>query len=86
VTAPLFAHRPEQCPFGHSLTRGKPQLISWQPCLCAPAREAASRGRGMGHLRVQCWACHEEGGRETLLFEPAHDITHRSPGYPISAS
>jgi len=35
---------------------------------------------------VQCWACHEEDSRETLLFEPAHDITHRGPGYPSSAS
>jgi len=75
MPVPLFANRPERCPFGHSLARGKPQRIGWKPCLCDPARENAERGWGMGHLWVWCGACHEEG-RDTVLYEPAHDVTH----------
>lgn len=63
VPGPLFDDRPVRCPFGHSLARGKPQRIGWKPCLCAPAREAADRGRGIGHLWVWCGACHEVAAR-----------------------
>jgi hypothetical protein len=47
----LFENKPERCPFGHELWLGKAQ-VSWTPCICEPAREAAGRGRGMGHIRV----------------------------------
>jgi hypothetical protein len=57
-----------------------PQRVSWMPCICAPAREAAERGRGMGHLLVICDACHEEH-RQTIFYEPSHDIRHRPPSY-----
>jgi hypothetical protein len=79
MSVPLFEHRPVRCPFGHSLARGKPQRIGWKPCICGPAREAAARGRGMGHLWVWCGACHEES-RDTVFYEPPHDIAHLDPG------
>jgi len=79
MPVPLFAHRPERCPFGHSLALGKPQRVGWTPCLCASAREAAGNSLGMGHLWIWCGACHEDG-RETMLYEPPHDPEHREPG------
>jgi len=45
----------------------------WQPCICDRAREAAERNRGMGHVRVQCDACHEQL-RQTIFYEPPHGI------------
>jgi hypothetical protein len=53
MSAFLFENKPERCPFGHELWPGKAQ-VSWKPCICEPAREAAERGRGMGHVRVAC--------------------------------
>jgi hypothetical protein len=41
----LLARKPERCPFGHSLARGKPQQISWMPCICGPAQERAGHGQ-----------------------------------------
>jgi hypothetical protein len=79
MSVPLFEHRPARCPFGHSLARGKPQRVGWKPCICGPAREGAARGRGMGHLWVWCGACHEERRRETVFYEPPHDIAHLEP-------
>ena len=55
----LFENKPEYCPLGHQLWPGKAQ-VSWTPCICAPAREAAGRGRGMGHVRVTCDRCHDQ--------------------------
>ena len=75
----LFAHRPEQCPFGHSLARGEPQRVGWKPCQCVAAREWAAAGWGMGHLWVLCGACHADK-REAVFYEPPHDIRHREPG------
>lgn len=46
------------------------------PCICEPAREAAERNRGMGHVRVQCDVCHDHH-RQTVYFEPPHDRGHR---------
>lgn len=43
---------------------------------CAPAREAAGRGLGMGHVTVICNTCHEEL-RESKFYEPAHDRGQR---------
>src|SRR5690348_16789300 len=42
MPVPLFDHKPERCPYGHSLAPGMPQKISWMPCICEPAREAES--------------------------------------------
>ena len=75
MPVPLFANKPEHCPFGHSLARGKPQKIGWTPCICGPAREAV--GRGMGHLWVRCLACSDESQRETICDEPPHDTGHQ---------
>jgi hypothetical protein len=38
-------------------------------------REAAARGRGMGHAMVTCTACHDQL-RQTTFYEPAHDRGH----------
>jgi hypothetical protein len=70
----LFDNKPECCPFGHELWPGKAR-VSWKPCICAPAREAAERGRGMGHVMVTCNACHDQF-REATFYEPAHDSGH----------
>lgn len=70
----LFDNKPECCPFGHELWPGKAR-VSWKPCICVPAREAAERGRGMGHVMVTCNACHDQF-REATFYEPAHDSGH----------
>jgi hypothetical protein len=75
MSVSLFENKPESCPFGHQLWPGKAQ-VSWTLCLCEPAREAAGRGRGMGHVRVACNSCHEQL-RQTVFFEPPHDRGHR---------
>ncbi len=75
MPASLFENKPESCPFGHQLWSGKAP-VSWTPCLCQPTREAAGRGRGMGHVRVACTSCHDQP-RQTVLFEPPHDRGHR---------
>ena len=75
MPASLFENKPGSCPFGHQLWPGKAQ-VSWTPCLCEPAREAAGRGRGMGHVRVACNSCHDQL-RQTVFFEPPHDRGHR---------
>jgi len=78
VPVSIFEHKPEYCPFGHRLWPGQAQ-VSWKPCICAAAREGAERGRGMGHVRVTCRACHEQL-RQTTFYEPPHDIRHRQAG------
>lgn len=79
MPAPLFANKPEQCPFGHSLSPGMPQKISWKPCICAPARAAAERGRGMGHVTLWCGACSDQDHRDSRFYEPPHDLGHNQP-------
>jgi len=79
MPVPLFANRPERCPFGHSLARGMPQSVGWKPCICAAAREGAEEGRGMGHLLITCGSCHADH-RESVFYDPPHDIRHRAPG------
>jgi hypothetical protein len=74
----MFENKPEYCPFGHQLWPGRAQ-VSWKPCLCEPAREAAGRGRGMGHVMVACNSCHDEL-RQTVFFEPLHHSGHQPPG------
>ena len=73
VDAPLFERQPGFCPFGHLLGPGR-VLISWTPCICQPAKEAAKQGRGMGHATLRCRAC-EDQGRTTIYSEPPHDVT-----------
>ncbi len=79
MPVPLFENKPERCPFGHSLAPGMPQKISWLPCICEPAREAAERGRGMGHVTLWCQACSDQDHRDTRFFEPPHDPGHNRP-------
>ena len=75
MSACLFENKPESCPFGHQLWPGKAQ-VSWTPCICEPAREAAGHGRGMGHVQVACNSCHDQL-RQTVFFEPPHDSAHQ---------
>ena len=78
MSVSLFIRKPERCPYGHSLACGKPQKVSWMPCICTPAREAAAEhGRGMGHVMVWCGTCSEEDHRDTTFYEPPHDLSHR---------
>jgi hypothetical protein len=71
LVADLFEHKPEVCPYGHQLGPGRIG-VSWTPCICEPAKEADSRGRGMGHIRLDCRECEAEG-RVTVFYEPPHD-------------
>lgn len=66
----MFDHKPEYCPFGHSLWPGK-ALVSWSPCLCAPAQERT----GWGHLKVACTTCHDQHW-QTTFYQPPNDINH----------
>ncbi len=79
MPVPLFAHKPEQCPYGHSLTPGMPQKISWMPCICEPAREAERQSRGMGHLMLWCGTCSAEDHRDTRFYEPPHQVGYSGP-------
>jgi hypothetical protein len=74
MSASLFENKSECCPAGHQLWPGKAQ-VSWTPCICPPAREAAERGRGMGHIMVTCNACHDQR-RQAVFYEPPHDSRH----------
>jgi hypothetical protein len=56
-----------------------PQKISWLPCICAPAREVAEHGRGMGHLTLWCGACSAEDHRDTRYYELPHEVGHNRP-------
>lgn len=47
--------------------------IDWKPCICTPAREAAERGRGMGHLLVFCNTCHDQLWQTTFYQPPGPD-------------
>jgi hypothetical protein len=75
----IFERKPEFCPFGHRLWPGMAR-VSWQPCVCAPAREAAAGekaglGRGLGHVGVSCETCHQQFW-DTTFYEPPHDVRH----------
>ncbi len=80
VPVPRFEHKPEFCPFGHQLWPGRAQ-VSWKPCICAPAREGAECGRGMGHVWVSCRTCHDQF-RQTTFYEPPHDLRQHQAGPP----
>src|SRR5260370_3769194 len=79
MPALLFANKPERCPYGHSLATSTPQKISWLPCICGPAREAAERGRDMGHVTLWCGTCSEQDHRDTRFYEPPHEVGHNRP-------
>src|SRR6266568_3208583 len=73
----LFANKSKNCPYGHSLAPGMLQKVSWLPCICTPAREAAEHGdRGMGHITLWCGACSAEDHRDTVFYEPPHELGH----------
>ena|SRR5712691_1614598 len=72
-------NKPERCPYGHSLARGMPQKISWLPCICEPARESESQGRGMGHVTLWCGTCSDQDHRDTRFYEPPHQVDHHRP-------
>ena len=74
MPAPLLVRKPERCPFGHSLAGGKPQKISWMPRICGPAQERAEQGRGMGHVTLRCGMCSDQDHRDTVFYEPPHDL------------
>ena len=78
VSVSMFDHKPERCPFGHQLWPDMAQ-VGWKPCICTAAREAAERGRGMGHLWVSCNTCHDQLWH-TMFYQPPYDINHRPPG------
>jgi hypothetical protein len=88
MPAPLFARKPGYCPYGHSLAPGMPQKISWLPCMCEPAREAGSQGRGLGHMTLWCGTCSAEDRRDSRFFEPAAAVPSAAGrhGRPSSAS
>lgn len=50
--------------------------VGWKPCICTAAREAAERGRGMGHLLVFCNTCHDQLW-QTTFYQPPHE--HQPP-------
>jgi hypothetical protein len=79
MPAPFFAHNREHCPYGHSLVPGMPQKMSWMPCICDQAREAAEHGRGMGHVTLGRGACSAEDHRDTRFYEPPHEVGHNRP-------
>ena len=56
-----------------------PQKVSWMPCICEPAREAESCGRGMGHLTLWCGMCSAEDHRDTRFYEPPHQVGYSGP-------
>jgi hypothetical protein len=72
MSVPLFERQPGFCPFGHLLGPGW-ILVGWSPCICQAAKEAAGRGRGLGHARLHCLACETEG-RTATYYEPPHDL------------
>jgi hypothetical protein len=74
VFVSMFDHKPERCPFGHSLWPGRAQ-VSWQPCLLRPGMGTIR----MGHLRVICKTCDDQFWR-TTFYEPPHDIKHHQAG------
>jgi hypothetical protein len=46
------------------------------PCICGPVREAAEHGRGMEHVALSCGACSAEDHRDTIFYEPPHEVGH----------
>ena len=79
MSASLFIHKPEYCPYGHSLAPGMPQKVSLLPCMCAPAREAGRQGRGLGHMTTGCGTCSAEDHRDATFDEPPHQVGHNRP-------
>jgi hypothetical protein len=75
----LFLNKPDYCPYGHSLAPGMPQKVSWLPCMCGPALEAAEQGRGQGHMTVWCGTCSSEDHRDTTFYQPPHQVGHNRP-------
>lgn len=90
--APLIEHRWRDCPRGHPI-RPYHIRVSWQPCGCPIAVEAAeehaarwgTRPGAAGHITVWCADCHKEHV-STIRYHPPHDVRHpESRGYPPPA-
>ena len=47
VSVSMFDHKPERCPFGHSLWPGMAQVGS-QPCICTAAQGRLSEAAAWG--------------------------------------
>jgi hypothetical protein len=47
------------------------------PCLCGPAQERAEHGLGMGHVTLWCGMCSDQDHRDTMFYEPPHDLGHQ---------
>jgi hypothetical protein len=46
------------------------------PCICEPARKAEIQGRGMGYLTLWYGTCSAEDHRDTIFYEPQHEVGH----------
>jgi hypothetical protein len=79
MPALLFANMRGHCSYGHSLAPGMSQKVSLLACICDSAREAAERGRGMGHATLWCATCSAEDHRDTRFYEPSHEVGHNRP-------
>jgi hypothetical protein len=66
VRLPGWWTYPTECENGHRWGPGM-VIVSWQPCLCDPAR--AAQPRGSGHRVIACRA----PGCEWAAYEPPHD-------------
>jgi hypothetical protein len=58
ISVLFFRRNPECCPYGHSLTRGMPQKISWLPCMLVPERQVTCfrlARLGDGFCLIGCW-------------------------------
>jgi hypothetical protein len=67
----MFEYSTEFCPFGREMVPGRVQ-VAWTPCICEPAKEADSRGHGLGHAVLRCRSCEDEG-RSAVFYDPPHD-------------
>jgi hypothetical protein len=66
VQRPDWWTYPICCGNGHPWGPGR-VIVSWQPCLCDPAREA--QPRGSGHRLIEC----RTPGCGWVDYEPLHD-------------
>ena len=78
VSVSLFENKPECCPFGHQLWPGKAQ-VSWTPCICRPAREAAGPAAAWDTSGSPATAATTSSGRRCSSSRRTTAGTGRSP-------